>query len=800
MKTILGFLKLLKNNSRRIVSFSASYNSVFLLLSSCFLLTNIFLFLNFFPLNSVLGVELRIILTGILVFFLPGLLFLYAGFIRLRSLMEALGISTILSLIFCMFFIFLAIFFQARITFAVYGFFLFSLFLCFFAFWRNFLGKTLPKYGRFNFFPHEPYLLILYCFLAVPAFLQGTDLFLNHGEMLLHLAYTRNYFDAPLDLKNLGFAENTYLPNLINFWEAILAFWATISNTDPYDIFFRARYIATLIGLIGLNWMINLVFPKAEQNKAIICGSIILVITWFFLLGPSPWDWIREQSTRGIFCFYPLAGHSDTAIDMLIPLGCAFSLFIFRNRGFLFYNMFFLFLFLVFLWHPREFFQFSLYTIFYIIILFAVQRKHKKLFILRMAPFLACFLLVALFFASFNHLFASGGSHSYDEWAIKLYALKSSFSWKSIFGFSNPFRFPNDWIPLPGSVLYNPRSDQNFLWLFFTSFALCFIFVWGNFRMRILGYFFLLLWLFTLVWTTGTLVTISATYSEFIMTSLRILYIFSYLIIPAGFLIFFQKLFILLNHFSLNILYNFIFICIIGFLLGYFWPRLFYLNLLYVQIFLTIFLFASLIYSFFVPGYFCRKVFKNERFSFISILMLFCFFVFLCLPRQGFLFSFYFGRPNTPFCLYSNKNPFGLSDQFCKFLRTLPPHSTVLVDPLGNDSVNIYAPLFLAVFPFGVYQTINRDVETITKYREGTHVLNSLFNGELYSSKVIAWLEEQNVDFIFFKKKRLFNHSFFYTPYRVVFSNRNHDEFVLSFQNNISDMKPIDTPMSKNPK
>jgi hypothetical protein len=746
--------------------------------------------LNHPLIGSIIPQAFKIVTSGLTLFFVPGLLLIPLIKLRYRNLFELLGLSFVCSLACATILLLVGIGLKASMQSVAVGFVFLVLALFFRVLYTHtkqidnlFSAKVLSDSRKYDLF-----LLLLIVVLTIPAYRWGTDIFLNHGEILLHLAYTVNYVTTDLSFMNLGFAKDTPLPNLINLWEALLALWANLVQTDPYEIFFLSRFIATLIGLIGLMWMVRCILRSPQKTFFVSLASLLLVFSWFFLMSPSPWDWIRSQQTRGIFCFYPLAAHSDTAIDVLIPIGCSFLLYSLRFQRPIVHFLFLVFSISTFLWHPREFFQFCLYAFIcwmaFVLLFLPYFTRITKRFL----NIFASLVFTALLFYFFNHFFTKNGSHSYDEFLIKKTALLAAFTPDHLLGFSHFFKFPNDWIPLLETAKENPRFIQGFPWLICSAFSLLFIYFFSEVRSKVLGLFFVLLWVICLIWSSGTLLCIASSYSEFIMTSPRIIYFFAYLIIPLGFLGFFGWM----SNLWMFTLHRFILIlCLpvfcLGSALGLFWPVLY--KYPPEKLFASLSYAIGICYILFLAQSSRRNVLlKIKTRSLGRSFILFVVF-FLTFNFTGF-FQFWkesLFKRNVMYSLGVAKNPFGFSTDLISALKSLPSHKAFLVNPSGIDSVNVYGAFFLSVFPHGVYQSINRDVTICKQFIEGTHALNRLFQGKVSDTEALAWLASHNVDFVLFRGED-YDHvlpsisALSGPPYSVIFLNARDREMICSFK------------------
>jgi hypothetical protein len=144
-------------------------------------------------------------------------------------------------------------------------------------------------------------------------------------------------------------------------------------------------------------------------------------------------------------------------------------------------------------------------------------------------------------------------------------------------------------------------------------------------------------------------------------------------------------------------------------------------------------------------------------------------------------------KKSVMYSLEGANNPFGFSSDLISTLKSLPSHRAFLVNPSGTDSVNVYGAFYLSVFPHGIYQSINRDVNICKQFIEGTHALNRLFQGKVSDTEALEWLTSHNVDFVLFRGKD-YDHvlpsisALTVPPYSVVFSNARDREMICSFK------------------
>jgi hypothetical protein len=237
----------------------------------------------------------------------------------------------------------------------------------------------------FNFFK-QPRLLnvsntlifLIILVMSYGTYRWGESLTNISGEKLLHVAFVRYYFSMPMIINDLGIHQGVPPGNLIHLWEYLLAGWASLTNTDPLPLFYRARFVIPILGLSGMYLLIRNIFPKASKAEIIFWGVLLMCLGWLALLSPSNLDWVKKDPFRGVFAFMGTVHHSDAAMDILIALTAGLILATFSNvcRR----NIFLLSgtLLACFMWHPREFFQAAIYAgIFGITIVLSLGRERK---------------------------------------------------------------------------------------------------------------------------------------------------------------------------------------------------------------------------------------------------------------------------------------------------------------------------------------------------------------------------------------------------------------------------------------
>src|SRR5262249_402754 len=139
------------------------------------------------------------------------------------------------------------------------------------------------------------------------------------GEKLLHLSYVRCYFSLPFRLEDLGLERGLTPPNLVHFWEFLLACWARAVGMDPLPVFHRPRFVGPVLGLSAMSLLIRPLFAPPRKSALVYFGVLVLCLCEIVLQADSL-RWVRQTDPpRGLFAFRGTAPHAAPAMDVLLP-------------------------------------------------------------------------------------------------------------------------------------------------------------------------------------------------------------------------------------------------------------------------------------------------------------------------------------------------------------------------------------------------------------------------------------------------------------------------------------------------
>lgn len=572
-------------------------------------------------------------------------------------------------------------------------------------------------------------IMIIIIFLSYGTYRWGEALTDIAGEKLLQLVFVRYYYSLPMTLHDLGLHPGDYPSNLVHLWEYLIAGWAKVIQSDPLPIFPHSRFIIPLFGFSGMYLLIRNIFKNEIKAEAVFWGVMIMCLGGFVLLSPSNMDWIKSDPYRLATAFMGTSHHGDTAMEILLALSAGLFLMTFRcptkKNFFLLAGI----LSASFLWHPREFFQTAVYAGVFGITLFITPHPDKKALIKRWILAMAAFLIVAAVIFPITKSVMSIKSRGYDEFAIKRMAVNYAVSSENIFGIRNFFNFPFHFILAAGDSVFHASTKKSVadaftknwhysLWLLLSALAIPILAVWGDRDDKRLTFFYLLLWLLVLVWNFGMLFVIILTYSEFLMTTPRILYIFSYIIISACIFTVATRLAYTTPAKRYYIAY------LVGMLAFGFFIRLWwhsgtpYIGTVTKMLSLSALMSLILLIS--------KR--KSPAVDYKSSLLVPSVFgmLLIFLPitwedlNANIMKIIKDSRPSVGW--FGNSNIFGFSDKLIRYLRMLPPKQTFLANPLGNGLVSVYSPQYMAVVPNIVYTVISA-YGALEEVRSGRHPL-----------------------------------------------------------------------------
>lgn len=541
-------------------------------------------------------------------------------------------------------------------------------------------------------------------------------------EVGLQLGYIRQYASG-LSLDPTWCAlrpePSLQLPNRFFLWEFLLAGVSRLSGMDPLVVALRSRWLVPALGLPALFSMVLYLFRSRVLATGAFAVALVLFFSGFMFLPPSPLvDVGGADPHRGLTAFAGSVHHSDTAMEILLPLQVA-TLFRFLSSGRR-AHLAALAAMLVtgFFWHPREYFQVMWYGAVAgtaLLVLGSRPRSRRHL-VRRTMTLAAAFLVVTAVLGTAAALGRPGPLVS-GEMAAKRALLPALTSARVLFGSYAPFNAPymGYGSPLPG-------QPYVYSWLALSAVAMIPLVLFGPRQARFVVAFYGLLWFATVCWWWSQVLLVILTYSEILVASMRFLYLFAVAVIGGGTVVAAEALWREARRRAPGV--PAALVCAlaamalgVGFALAWrssrpgfrlLGPALSTTAAIATAMALrrdargqreaslrpaTPALAAGTFLAFVAPSWVASPAAFVPR---------------LAVPRSD------------PTELFS-RSPLGLSSRMIRFLRErVPPREIVLVDPLGTHLLGIYAPLYVRPYPVGY---VIQDLPEIQQAREGRHPL-----------------------------------------------------------------------------
>jgi hypothetical protein len=595
--------------------------------------------------------------------------------------------------------------------------------------------------------------------IAAGAYGFGEQVWDIGHEKLQHLQFIRLYFERTAQLSNLGVLPNVLPPNVIYFWEYMIAAWATAIHADPLPLFEHVRFIIPLVGLPAMYLLAWAIFSTRRANQ---CFSVILLLVLgaIFLVKPTTLDFVNvADPTRGAFLFYGTAHHADAAMDILMPMLTALLWLSLSSRRWLWRILLLGMLLVAFLWHPREYFQLAITALMVALAFWLSRRAAPRVLFRRTLWVGAALALIAVVFsvAMKNQAMGKGG---YDELQIKKTALSVMTDRRMLLGIRDAFAFPTHFVfassEQPDKILTTRELLKQLngvfrkeAWLLLAGVAQLVLVVAGTRRARALATVHMLFW-GMLLWNAACALAIAITYSEILHTTPRLLYVFSYVVIAEGMLVLAQYGVALARRIPRVPVQAAAVILLVGMLtLGYLfglrrqWMTDHTMKVLSMLIGPGIAA-GLLLVIFNKLANIARPSGRLLRSSLIVVISA----AFL-LPafwpefvRTIRLFAPQTSHANKGIAWFSADNPFELSVPLIAAVRGLPPGAIVAAAPADSPYFSVYAPVYTLPSPLGI-MLFQDEAYAI---RAGTH---PLFGTGLPSAEEMRqYLWSQHVDYL----------------------------------------------------
>jgi hypothetical protein len=668
--------------------------------------------------------EYLIIIATLIVIFLPGLL-IYPFFESMMISYKEYGFSSFL--IFSLAFSFVLQFFlcifvfilEINIYFANLIFFCINVIFYILSFYKILKGYI--PYIKFNIkFDPINNLLFLFFFIVMSHSLYklGACPYDISGEMLLQMATVRKIFENPyLAIDNVSYASGIVNTYIFPLWQFIIALISKIAHIDPLIVFFKLRWVG-IFSIVAVYSIVNLIFKDNRYKNALIMN----IIATFVFIGISITDYkaitITDVMNRGVFHLLPTPHTADIAMTILMPVGIYLVLF-YTNHSNKIFNIFLISFFtMLAVFHVREYFQIFFYLLTLSFVIFFIDKKKIKSYFGIFINILIAGLLIFIL----QLVYAEYLPHVSSEIEAKIQIINDIIEILK----SNP-------LLLFKKADFLGFADLNMNLCLLTLYFLPFFLFIVNKNINTMFIIFAMLLSFlcsqTLLFKK---MLILITYSEFFVSTARLIFIFVFIIISYMLAKILVYITIKTEQFFLGFMNNRIIISTFSNIIGMVFIAFIFIILFWyikdarLEMFLKKFLYpATWITFFFILIVILKKrEINNDNFSsnaFNQNKKFFLILPSLCLLLIAFLIS-----PNFMISVKKNKSQSenlwttnvitDIPIDLIKFIRkNIPEGSNFATNTASKISLFLYANIYVDHFPPLICSNIEREIETDIK-------------------------------------------------------------------------------------
>jgi hypothetical protein len=388
--------------------------------------------------------------------------------------------------------------------------------------------------------PADALLAAAVCFFCFVAFRWGDDVRAVGWEAALHIAYVRQYASG----LPLSFGDSVLRPpeiaaqNYFYLWEFMLAVVARFAHVDAMVAALKARWCIPLFGFAAFFFMVQRFTASTSTALRATWVMVAAVATQFLTLAPNAYDiYIQSGPLRHVGAFFGSIHHSDSAMELLLPLlvGCLF--WALRRQTLTTWIWFCAALAVAFFWHPREYFQVMWYggLAIAVDIVGGLAGGRWPARARAYGVMVLCYLLVAagLYFgmpASIRDTaeHSVGISTQLQELQKFGATLGDWTTWKAG---SGPFSFHLHGYEAPGIA---PSQPMPFSWLVLALPAALVLAVSGRRATRWAALYLLVAWLLSMSSYKFEQLMQAITYHEILISKPRLVHLFAYMIIGLG--------------------------------------------------------------------------------------------------------------------------------------------------------------------------------------------------------------------------------------------------------------------------
>lgn len=378
--------------------------------------------------------------------------------------------------------------------------------------------------------------------LAVVGYRWGDDITAVGWEVSLHVGYVRQYASGlPLTFESAVLRPpDIVAQNYFYLWEFILAVIARVAGVDPMVAALKSRWLIPPLGLAAFFFMVHRLVGSSSLALRATWVMVAAVLTQFLTLPPNAYDvYIQSGPLRQVGAFFGSIHHSDSAMELLLPLLIGTLFWALRSGTAQAWAIFSAMLAVAFLWHPREYFQAMWYGGVAMLVDAVTGLRQPAAWWRRRAraygTMVGCYLAVALMlYAGLPASIKASPEHGVGL-AAQLEELKkfgvSLTDWPSWTAGSWPFGFHLHGYEAPGLA---PGPPLVFSWLVLAVPAAAALLAAASRSLRWTGVYLLVLWLVSLCSYKFQQLMQAITYHEILISKPRLVHLFAYAVIGLG--------------------------------------------------------------------------------------------------------------------------------------------------------------------------------------------------------------------------------------------------------------------------
>lgn len=352
---------------------------------------------------------------------------------------------------------------------------------------------------------------------SVLLYVLGTPPYTVGGEMLVQLSAVRKIAENPiLAVDNVHYARDTTGAYVFPVWYATVALISRVAHVDPLIVYFKLRWFGAAFSLLSIAAIANMVFKRSKVTGLIMNVVAVLAFTGLYLsyYGSRPGD---GDLNRGALNLLPLPHSADIAMVVVLPAAVFVALFLWRHGGRLLFAFSTLFFLGVAVLHVREYFQMFFYVVSFALAFWIVRNAKAKRYALLLSSLIIAGVLFYGLLKAHRDLLPHMGAETSFKKEIADGLLEAVF---------------RDPLSLLGKSRFPGYADLN-MSLSLVVFYLSPVFLLGarNRRARFFLFFPTMASFAAAQITVLRHVTLLATYSEFFVGTIRLVFIFMYLIL-----------------------------------------------------------------------------------------------------------------------------------------------------------------------------------------------------------------------------------------------------------------------------